>query len=303
MATLTPQFFELLETREMDIFFKATEMLPTLYTELFETKTSTKAFDDAIRIAGLGTFAVKPEGTPIAFDDPVQGTRVRWVHTAYGLGWRASREMMKDDQFNVMDRMSADLGDSARDHLERIVWDVINDAYSGTRHTGLEGEVLASSTHARLRGGTASNILSPPIALSQAGIEAMMDLATSTLSDEGRVQNLDQAILLVPTALQHLAYVLLQTEFKPNSSLNDRNTVAATRSGLRPLVVPSSYYPSTTNWSVHAAKGRNHLTWSEREPLEFMQAPDAETLDRKHYAYRRGNAHFSEWRGNFFSQA
>ena len=301
MATFTPQFFELLETRAMDVFFKRQKMCPKLYTELFETRNSTKAFDDAIRVAGLGTFAVKPEGTPIAFSDPVQGSRVRWVHTAYALGWRASREMMKDDQYNVMDRMAADLGDSAAHHLETITWDVINDGYTGARHTGLEGEVLFSATHQLLRGGTQSNILNPPIALSQTGLEAALTLNMSMLTDEGRYYCKDFSILLIPPALSFTADVLLETEKKPGSADNDINTVTSSRSGLRPVVSP--FLTSTTNWSLHSARGSNGLVWSEREALEFMGASDSETLDQKRYAYRRGNAHFDEWRGNLGSQS
>lgn len=301
MATLTPQFYELLETREMDLFYKGHDQQAEYWPQLFQSKTSTKAFEDAIRISALGTYAVKQEGTPIAFDDPIQGTRIRSVHTAYGLGWRASHEVMRDDQFGIMDQMSSDLGDSARDHKERIIWDLINDGYTGARFTGLENEILFSATHARLRGGTSSNILSPPVALNVTGLEAMMTARKTTLSDEGRFVDVAQGILLVPPALEHQAYVLLNTERRPGTGDWDVSTVQTSRSGLTALCSP--YLTSTTNWSVHAPPGKNSLTWFDRDPLQFNQAPDADTMDRKHYGYYRGHAAFREWRGNWGSQA
>ena len=139
MATLTPQFFELLEADQKEIFFKQFSMIPELWSQLMETQTSTRAYEDRMRVAGFGTLALKPEGTPIAFDDPVQGTRVRTVHSTYGLGWRASMEMMQDDQHSIMNRMSSDLADSAKDHRERLAWSMIDDAFTGTTFTGLEG--------------------------------------------------------------------------------------------------------------------------------------------------------------------
>jgi phage major head subunit gpT-like protein len=303
MATLTPQFFQLLEADVKDIFFKGFSMQPLKYPRLFSSKTSTKAYEDRLRIAALGTFATKPEGTPIAFDDPVQGTQVRTVHQTFALGWRASMEMMEDDQHDIMSKMSADLGESARDHQERLAWALINAGYTGTGGaTGLEGETLFSSTHTLLKtGGTATNIVSPPIALSVTGIESMLNLASTTTSDEGRFVEMSPSILLIHPNEQHNAYVLLETQFRPGSSDNDRNTVVSTRSGLTPLEVP--YLSSTTNWSVHAGSGRNSLQWNNRKMPTFSRAQDADTLDQKFYGVYRASVMFSEWRGNWGSQA
>lgn len=302
MATLTPQFFQLLEADSKDITFKAFEMQELKFPQLFERKPSSKAYEDGLRIAALGTYATKPEGTPIAFDDPVQGTQVRTVHQTFALGWRASREMMEDDQHGIMNQMAADLGASAADHQERLAWGLLNDAYTGTTYTGLENETLFSSTHTLLKtGGTQSNILSPPIALSTTGIENMMTLGQTTSSDEGRFINVDQSILLIHPEEAHNAYVLLETQQVTGSSANDRSTVVSTRSGLTPLAVP--YLSSTTNWSIHAGPGRNGLTWNDRRGLEQTSAQDADTQDMKFYGVYRASVMTREFRGNFGSQA
>jgi hypothetical protein len=303
MATLTPQFFELLEAREMEVFFKNFSMVPLMYTDLFETQNSTKAYEDRIRVAALGTFATKPEGTPVAFDDPVQGTRRRTVHQTFALGWRATMEMMEDDQFNVMDRMSADLGESARDHQERLAWGLINDGFTGTTYTGLEGQALFNSSHTELRSDVTaqSNILSPAVALSQTGIEDILTQAETTTSAEGRFIRLQPSILLVHPNEAHNAFVLLNTEFKPGSSDNDRSTVVSSRSGLRPMSVP--YLSSQTNWSVHANRGANSLQWNNRKETTFSRAQDADTFDQKFYGVYRASVMFSEWRGNWGSQS
>ena len=87
MATLTPQFFRLLEAEVKDVSFKAFDQIPLLFPQLIQRKPSSKAYEDAMLVAGLGTYATKPEGTPVAFDDPVQGQQVRTVHQTYALGW------------------------------------------------------------------------------------------------------------------------------------------------------------------------------------------------------------------------
>ena len=67
MGTFTFNHPELLERDEKDIFFKNFGMIDLMYTMLFNTRTSTKAYEDGMRVAGLGTFHTKPEGTPVGF--------------------------------------------------------------------------------------------------------------------------------------------------------------------------------------------------------------------------------------------
>ena len=303
MATLTPQFFRLLEAEEKEVFFKSFTMIPLLYPQLFGSKGSTKAYEDRMQVAGLGTFATKPEGTPIAFDDPVQGAQARTVHQTYALGWRASMEMMEDDQFSIMSQMSGDLGESARDHQERLAWGLINDGFTGNTYTGLEGDTLFEATHAQLRAGTGtvSNILSPAVALSATGLEDIMTLADTTTSLEGRFVQLNPSILLIHPSLQHTAYELLNTEFKVDSADNNRSTVTSSRSGLRTLEVP--YLSSETNWFMMSPPGTNSLQWNNRKSVTFSRAQDSDTLDQKFYGCYRASVMWSKWRGSWGSAA
>lgn len=301
MATRSANFAELLETRNKEIFFKNFMMQPQRYRQLFSVKKSTTAHEDRMRVAGLGSFQPKPEGAPIAFTDPVQGTRYRVVHQFFALGYRVTKEAMDDDQWGIIRQMPADLGDSAADHQERLAWDLLNDGYTGARHTGLDNLSLFNSAHTSLRPEVAaqSNILSPPVELSITGLETMMTLAETTQSDEGRYINMEQSILLIHPEESHNAYVLLNTDKRVGSSDNDVSTVTSSRTGLRPLAVP--YLTATKAWSIHAGVGKNSLQWNNRESLFFARANDSDTFDEKHIGAYRASVQFSEWRGNWGS--
>lgn len=302
MATLTPQFFELLEKDSKDIFFKQFMMQEEKWPQLFEIKGSTKAYEDGLRIGGLGTLATKPEGTPIAFDDPVQGQRVRTVHVTYALGWRATMEMMQDDQFGIMSQMAGDLGDSARDHRERVAWALVNDGFTGTTFRGLEGDSLFQTDHANLKaGGTQSNMLSPAVALSSTGLQALITLAETTTSDEGRFIDLNQAKLVVHPNLRQDAEVLFKTQFEVNSSNNNINITSSAITGFSILSVP--YLASQTAYTLHAPPGQNSLYWNNRMDVEHFGAGDPDTQDRKHYVMYRASVMFREWRNNWGSNA
>lgn len=301
MATRSSNFPELLETRAKKIFFKNFTQQGQKFRELLAVVPSTKAHEDRIRVAGLGTFQTKAEGTPVAFSDPVEGTRRRVIHTTYALGYRNTMEAVDDDQWNILDKMPADLGDSARDHQERIAWDLLNDGYAGNRHTGLDNLALFSASHTTLRPelGVQSNIQSPAVELSVTGLEAMMTQARTTQSEEGRYVDMQQSILLIHPDNEHNAYVLLETAFKSGSTDNDVSTVVSTRSGLKPLVVP--FLTATRAWSIHDGPGRNSLQWNDRMDLTFSRAGDPDTFDEKHYAAYRASTMHSEWRGNWGS--
>ncbi len=300
MAVLTPQFFELLEKDQKDIFFKNFSMIPELWSKLFQKKKSNKGYEDGMRIAGFGTLMTKPEGTPIGFDDPVQGARVRTVHTTYALGTRFSMEMMQDDLHSIMNKMSGDLGDSARDHRERLAWSLVDDLFTGNTYTGLEGDTILSASHTPVRGGTdQSNIISPAVALGITGLEAIATLAHTTTSEEGRFIQLPQSILCIHPDQAHQAYQLLNTVTEVGTNNNDLSTVVSSRSGLSPLISP--YLSSSTNWTVHAPVGQNSLTWNDRMDVEFTNAGDPVTKDQQYFVCYRASVMAREWRGNWGS--
>lgn len=307
MGTFTFNHPELLERDEKDIFFKNFGMIDLMYPLLFKIKPSTKAYEDGMRVAGLGTFHTKAEGTPVGFDDPVSASKVRTVHTTYALGFRVTMEMVEDEQEDIIKQIPADLGDSARDHQERLAWSLVNDAFSGSTYTGLvDGAAavsLCNGTHTALKTGTTqSNILSPAVALSVTGLEDLMNQASITTSQEDRFINIRPTKLIYHPNLQHQAHVLLQTENRTGSADNDKSTVVSSQSGIVPLInggVP--YLSSTTAWFLAADNA--DLTWNDRKGLTFDQAKDSDSFDLKHYAHYRASVMFREWIGFWGSNA
>ena len=305
MVTFSANFPELLETRQKDIFFKWYSMQELQYPTVFDTKNSTTAFEDRIDIEGLGTLQTKAEGTPVAFSDPVQGTRRRTVHATFALGYRHTMEALQDDQWSILDKMPADLGDSARDHKERLAWALVSNGF-GTTNTGLDGLALFSASHTTPSGriGTQSNLLAPAVALSVSGLESLMTQARTIQTNEGRFANIEQSKLVYHPANEHNAKVLMRTEQRPGTADNDISTVSSTESGITPARTQGvPYLSSETAWFLFDRPGRNTLQFNDRMATEFFRARDADTFDQKHYVAQRNSVMFSEWRGAFGSNA
>jgi phage major head subunit gpT-like protein len=305
MVTFTNTFPELLETRQKTIFFKYYAMQELMFPKVFKRQSSSGAFEDRMRVQGLGTLAMKAEGTPIAFDDPIEGARIRTVHQTFGLGYRHTEEALEDDRWNILDKMPADLGDSARDHQETLAWGLINDGFAGAIYTGLDALPLFSAAHTNVDATiTQSNLLAPAVALSVTGLEDIMTLSRTIQSDEGRFVNINQGLLLYHPANEHNAKVLMGTEQRPGTADHDISTVSTTASGLvpvRPEGVP--YLASTTAWYVFDTPARSTLTWNDRREMRFDRARDAVTFDQMHMVSYRASAMFSKWEGSYGSNA
>lgn len=301
MATYTTTLPEVLEPWVTEVVMNQYNMLEPIFPKLFNMKTSTKAFEDTFEVSGLGTFRLKPEGTPVLYDDPVQSLRKRIVFSVYALGFRTSMEMMDDDQHSVIEKMADDLGESARDHKENVAWGLFNDAFAGTIYRGIpEGDAvsraLCSTAHVGLKdGATRSNRLSPDVAFSVSGLQAAITNFRLTKGPSGRqIRIVPKTVLAHPNDEFTIAQVLDSTQ-EPFTADNQINAVSAARMGLS--AVTSPYLTDTDNWFLLADKSNHSIKWYDRMEFKFDRNKDAQTKDALWDGMYRGAATFETWYG------
>jgi len=295
---------ELLEVFVDSILFQNFGQIPLLYPMVYNTKSTGRAFVDEFRVAGLGRFAVKPEGVPVSFSDPVQGDRRRTTVDTFALAFRVTKEMRDDEQHGIIARMAGDLGNAARDSQDRLAFAPINDGYAGSTYTGLpEGDgtrrALWNTGHVPLRNlaATQSNRLSPGVALSTSGLEAALSIADTMQSEEERYIRQEFINLLIHPDERFNAAQLLESEFEINTADNQINPVSRSQVGLS--VVNNGrgapYITDTDSWSLWAS-GADALRWHNREELRTAQTSDALTFDEIEIAFWRSAVEIGEWR-------
>jgi len=86
---------------------KAYDEYPVEYTDLFDTYTSRKQFEEDVGISSFGLAVQKPEGSPITYDTERQGFITRYNHTVFALGFIVTREIYEDDQYDVVGQRKA----------------------------------------------------------------------------------------------------------------------------------------------------------------------------------------------------
>lgn len=292
---------ELVNIASAMVHFKQYSMLPMVHPKWTNVTTSEKAYEESFRAAGVGTFVLKREGTPVAYDEPVIGNRKRELHATYALGYRIPMELMEDDQFGIIAQMPGDLGDSGRDHQERLAHAPINDAFAGATFTGMpEGDgtrrSLCNTGHVPMRGlGTQSNRISPGAALSTTSLREAITILELTQSEEGRQTPLQPAILLIHPNERWNAEQLLESTQEPFTSENQINPTTRARLGI--AIVRSPYLTDTDAFFVMARKGQHSVKMVRRKGLTMDTGRDMDNFDSKHTAHYRAVAHFADWRG------
>lgn len=300
MPATTGQFSELLAPGIRDIFFLKYKERETQYTQFLNMQTSKRKFEENLEMAALGTMPAKPEGTPTVFQDPIQGSKVRYTHISYGLGFRVTREMHDDDLYGPMRRMPASLGRSARNVREVVGASVLNNAFTVT--SGFKGETLCNTAHSLLRGGTQANRPATDADISMATLEAAITSFTNLVDEEGFPMIIIPRLLIVNPTFQFTAEMLVGSNLQPNLS---SGVAGAATSAINPInrrgisVMVSNYLTDADAWFL---LGDEHsLNMFVRTDTEFQSGDDFDSGDAKFKSFQRFSVGNDDYRGVYGS--
>lgn len=260
------------------------------WDKLFEKRTSRKAFEELVGQAGFGLFNTKTEGGAISYDTARQGFTTRFNHVVYGLGFVITREMVEDDQYDVIGKAKAQkLAFSARQTKEVIGANVYNRAFN-TSYTGGDGSTLAagaaggSTNHANISGGTWTNTPSVAIDISEAALEqATIDIAGFT-DDRGLKIKVLPECLVIPKELVFETKRILGSDGRPGYDTNDLNALKDL--GLIPKVVTNHFLTDTDAWFIRT-NVKDGMIYFERRSDEFNMDEDFDTENAKYKATMR----------------
>jgi len=263
---------------------RAYDAYPEEYTKLFEKQTSSKAFEEDVGISSFGLAVQKSEGAPISYDSERQGFISRYQHAVYALGFIITREMMEDDQYDVIGKRKAEgLAFSMRQTKEVIGANVYNRAFNSA-YTGGDGSALIASNHANIKGGTWSNQIATASDLSEAALEqACIDIAGFT-NDAGLLIAVRPESLVIPRQLIFEAKRILGTDGRVGTDNNDLNAIKTM--GSIPTVITNHFLTDTDAWFIRT-NVQNGLKYMERRADAFDMDNDWDTENAKFKATAR----------------
>ena len=285
---------------------KAYDELPVKYTELFDTFKSTRAYEEDVGITSFGLARIKPEGQAIDYDTESQAFITRYTHVVYALGFIITREIVEDDQYDVVgQRRARGLAFSMRQTKEIVAANVYNRAMTAG-YTGGDGVTMVNAAHPNYAGGSQSNRSSTDAALTEASLEqAIIDMGKWT-NDRGLRIAVRPNKLIVPIDLEFEAARILGTPYRPSANgkgityaANDVNILYA-QSMIPDGYVCNNYLTSTTAWFLRTDV-KDGLKHFERRDMEFAIDNDFETENAKFKSSERFSFGWTDWRSIYGS--
>lgn len=241
----------------------------------FNVYDSTQFREHSQTVGGIGLMETKSEGEPINYVAMVEGHNQTFTHVDYALGMRATREMMRDELYGIMDEMGVELASSAHATEETLLANHLNNGFSNS-FTGPDGVELFSSLHVRENGDTYANELSTTADLSTSSLEqALIDFRDFRDGGGKRLQIKPKCLLVSPDNQWHASRILGSTH-RPEDDTNAVQPV----NGILDLEV-WDYLTDTDAWFLLADKSDHKLVLYDRESFTSEHIYDFDTKDYK----------------------
>ena len=270
------------------------------HTEIYETESSDRAFEEEVMIVGFGNASVKGEGEGVSFDQASEGYTSRYSHETIALAFALTEEAVEDNLYDRLgSRYTKALARSMANTKQIKAASVLNNAFSSS-YTGGDGVALVSNSHPLGGGGTASNRPTAYADLNETSLEDALINISTLVDDRNLTIALQGRKLIVPPALQFVADRLLQSPGRVGTSDNDIN--AMKNMGMVPEgYVVNNYLTDTDAWflKTDCPDGFKHF---ERSPMQTSLEGDFDTGNMRYKARERYSFGYSNWRAVFASQ-
>ena len=237
---------------------------------------------------GFGAAPELPDGTAVTYQSGGVLFIKRYVYGVYGLAFALTKVLIEDgDHIRIGQVYSRHLAQSMIETKETLCANVLNRAFNGA-FVGGDGQPLCSSTHPII-GGTFSNLLTIPAALSQTSLEQMLIQIRNAVDNNGKRIRLTPTQIVTGPSNVFQAEVLLKSPLRAGVANNDINPVKS-MGMLAKGQANLSRITSTTSWFVQTDAPEG-LKLMKRRGLERSMEGDFDTDSMRYKSterYREG---------------
>ena len=275
-----------------EILFEQFDAPSLTYTDIFNVRDSSRAYEEITGITGFDQFVAKTEGAPVEYDKLLQGFDKRYTHSTYAKGFQISMEAMDDDIDGAISNAAPALARVARNSIETQVFSLLNEGFSTTGASATpDAKALFSATHTLVGGGTFDNLVAGDLA--QATLEEAINIYADMRDDRNQLIDLEPSMLIIPPELRWVTHELLKSQLRSDTALNAAN--ALNQLGMK--VVQSKYLTGDDDWfiSVDPSSHRVIVYW-RMEPVTD-HTMDFDTGNMKSKMTYRLSFGAADWRG------
>jgi hypothetical protein len=196
-------------------------------------------------LAGLGSLLRETgEGEAVDYDVPSEGNKVQRFYKKYTLGFQVTEEMLEDELFDKMSKMSQSLAKCANYTIESKVWALFNGAFGTT--LGKDGQYLISNAHKTIRSpATTANTNLITGDLDTTSLQQAIEFFQTIVGEDDIPAQAVLSKLIVPLQEQWKAAELLKATGRVFDS-SDRNTGYYNRGAVNNSSPANQGYPQGT---------------------------------------------------------
>ena len=269
------------------------------HKEIFETETSERSFEEETKLSGFSAAPVKNEGSAIAYDNAQEAWTARYVHETIAMGFSLTEEAIEDNLYDSLSaRYTKALARGMAYTKQVKAAAILNSAFSGGPTYG-DGQVLCSTAHPLVSGGTNSNTFSAPADLNETSLEAAVIQIAGWTDERGLLIAAKPKKLVVPPSLQFVATRLLETELRVGTNDNDINAIKNNGSVAEGYTI-NHYLTDNNAWFLltDVPNGLKHFV---RTPMQTSMDADFDTGNSRYKARERYSFGVSDPLGIFGS--
>ena len=269
------------------------------HKEIFETETSERSFEEETKLSGFSAAPVKNEGAAIAYDNAQEAWTARYVHETIAMGFSLTEEAMEDNLYDSLStRYTKALARGMAYTKQVKAAAILNNAFTGGPTYG-DGQVLCSTAHPLVSGGTNSNTPSTPADLNETSLEAAVIQIAAWTDERGLLIAAKPRKLIIPPALMFVAERLLTTELRVGTNDNDVNALKSM--GSIPEGYAVNHYLTDPNAWFLMTDVPNGLKHFVRTPLQNSMDADFDTGNARYKSRERYSFGVSDPLGIFGS--
>ena len=269
------------------------------HKEIFETETSERSFEEETKLSGFSAAPVKNEGSALAYDNAQEAWTARYVHETIAMGFSLTEEAIEDNLYDSLSARYTKALARAMAYTKQVkAASILNNAFTGGPTYG-DGQVLCSTAHPLVSGGTNSNRPTVAADLNETSLEAAVIQIAGWTDERGLLIAAQPKKLIVPPSLQFVATRLLETELRVGTNDNDINALK-NNSSIREGYTVNHYLTDTNAWFLmtDVPNGLKHFI---RTPLQNSMDGDFDTGNVRYKARERYSFGVSDPLGIFGS--
>ena len=254
-------------------------------SEIFDTETSERSFEEETKLATFAAAPVKAEGEGIAYDNAQEAWTARYTHETVAMGFSITEEAMEDNLYDSLStRYTKALARSMAYTKQVKAAAILNNGFSASFLYG-DGKRLFATDHPLVSGGANSNRPTTGADLNETSLEAAVIQIAGWLDERGLLIAAQPRKLIIPTALMFVATRLLQTELRVGVANNDINAIKS--NGSIPEGYAVNHFLTDTDAWFLTTDVPNGLKHFERMPMKTSMDGDFDTGNVRYRARAR----------------